>query len=389
MPFSEDLWDGFEKVITKIVLNIQTCKDYADWFNKRAKIEKYYADYLNDLCKVHPGGRNASIDKQEKTLREAMLSVTEAGTRMGAKHLAAFNEILAQIVKPLETQIKHFEQEKKRLENDGKAKIKTQTDAVVSASKAHDAYVKACKDFEYNRDYHNKTEAELTAAPEAKRARIQGYLAKAVTKMQQSQDKAVAAENAYKVAVQAANDIQKRLHSELMPATLAELQKLAEDQFSCLEKAVKEFLTVQKTFPEELNSTIELITARTETELSWNNDLQEFIAATRTQATGPASLEFAAFLGKDGQPILGAAAPAPAAAAPAAEPAKPAEVAPAAAEPAPASEPERQPEAAAPVATEPASDTNAAEPGADLLDPLAQQPLKSEGAPDPVENLFS
>eukprot|EP01105_Mastigella_eilhardi_P007854 TRINITY_DN1957_c0_g2_i3.p1 TRINITY_DN1957_c0_g2~~TRINITY_DN1957_c0_g2_i3.p1 ORF type:complete len:385 (-),score=75.60 TRINITY_DN1957_c0_g2_i3:465-1619(-) len=212
MPFSEDLWDGFEKVITKIVLNIQTCKDYADWFNKRAKIEKYYADYLNDLCKVHPGGRNASIDKQEKTLREAMLSVTEAGTRMGAKHLAAFNEILAQIVKPLETQIKHFEQEKKRLENDGKAKIKTQTDAVVSASKAHDAYVKACKDFEYNRDYHNKTEAELTAAPEAKRARIQGYLAKAVTKMQQSQDKAVAAENAYKVAVQAVDPHGQKRH---------------------------------------------------------------------------------------------------------------------------------------------------------------------------------
>jgi len=60
------LQDGFDKVIAKVTMNTQTCKDYLDWFQRRAKCEKNYADALTDMCKVHPGGRNPVVDKQEK-----------------------------------------------------------------------------------------------------------------------------------------------------------------------------------------------------------------------------------------------------------------------------------------------------------------------------------
>ena len=71
-------------------------------------------------------------------------------------------------------------------------------------------------------------------------------------------EKANALEAAYKVApgqhlflivqtaVQTANEIQQKLHHDELPAVLAELQKLVEDQWRSLEKAMKAFLDVQQ-----------------------------------------------------------------------------------------------------------------------------------------------
>jgi len=310
MSFVEALWDGFEKVVSKVDLNIKTCKDYLEWFNKRQRIERDYGEKLHELCKIHPGGKQPSIDKQEKTLKDAMLSMTESGLRVALKHVDVATKLTNEIIKPLELAIKANENDRKRIYVDGCRRIKIHQDSVSAATKAHEIYVKASKESEAAKEQYLRAEAEIKVTPEPKKAKLQQNLAKYGLKRQQCIDKANQMELAYKAAVQAANDAQQKLYREEMPVVLKDLLKLIEGQFRCLETASKNFLNMQRDFPPEHAAGIDMMNTAINTDLNWNNDLQDFIDASRTNAPGPVPMEFITYEGKTPDAPTEASAPA-------------------------------------------------------------------------------
>ncbi|KAH3759812.1 hypothetical protein Pelo_8374 [Pelomyxa schiedti] len=295
---AELLWDGFDKTVAKVDLNMRTMKEYFDFWNKRARVERDYGKELLELCKTHPGGKTPAVEKMEKTMREALITVSDSGQRIALKHTDISARITNEIVKPIEACIKQSDLDKKRIFTDGTRKIKIYMDTVAAVTKAHEVYIKASKDSEVAKDQYFRAEAEIKATPEPKKTKLVQGLPKFLQKRSQCIEKASQMEVAYKTSITASNEAQKKLYMEEMPVVLADLQKVIQYQFACMEQSAKTFLAMQKDFPPEhtaANDTMNTVV----NDLSWSADLQEFIEATRNPtATGPTPLEFAPFEGK-------------------------------------------------------------------------------------------
>ncbi|KAH3766273.1 hypothetical protein Pelo_1867 [Pelomyxa schiedti] len=305
---AEVLWDGFDKTMAKVDINIRTMKEYYEFFNKRSGIERDYGRHLMDLCKMHPGGKTPAVDKMEKTMKGALVTVSDSGQRVALKHTDVSTKITNEIVKPIEAAVKQSDLDKKRILADGTRRIKIYMDSVNAANKAHENYIKACKESEVAKDQYLRAEAEVKAAPEPKKTKLQQNMPKFQTKRSQCIEKANQMEAAYKASVTATNEAQQKLYSQEMPVVLADLEKVIETQFTCMSQCAKNFLNMQRDFPPEHTAAIDTINTAVN-DLSWANDLQEFIDATRNPtATGPTPMEFIAFEGKTSDALPGESA---------------------------------------------------------------------------------
>jgi len=298
VKFSEDLWDGFDVVAGKTELGLQVVKDISDFLKKRAALEQEYAKNLAALCKTAPGSAGLfskgplPVEKETKTLKAALLSIQEEGSRAAVGHQEFANKVLNDVVKPLEAFVKTKENDRKKVVTDGQKRAKALQEAKAAAEKTKDAYMKAMKEAEVATEAHDKAKTELSSNADNKK--FQEAEKRAAQKAGPLNDKAKAAEPAYQKAVDAANEAISKTFSEYLPPILDALQQLEEERYSQLRTALVDYLAAQRAIPSHLDERCQEID-KAITALETDADLAEYVDSNKSPTSGPEQVRFVSY----------------------------------------------------------------------------------------------
>lgn len=305
VKFSEDLWDGFDVLNAKTEQGVQVLKDIVEFLKKRAQIEAEYAKALGALCKAAPGssgslfGKNApAIDKETKTLKAALLSIQEEGSRTATGHQDFANKVLSDIVKPLDASLKAKENDRKKNSIEGQKRLKAVQEAKAAAEKTKDSYLKASKEAEGATEAHEKAKSDLAGAADNKKH--QEAEKRAGQKVGPLNEKAKAAEGAYTKAVDTANDVVSKTFSEHLPPVIDAIQTLEEERYALLRTALQDYLTAQRAIPANIEERCQEL-EKAISAIDIDADLSEFVDAHKSAATAPEKIQFVAFKEPAGQ----------------------------------------------------------------------------------------
>jgi len=296
VKFSQDLWDGFDIVNTKSEQGAQVVKDISEFLKKRAQLEAEYAKGLAALCKAVPGAGGglfskgpAAVEKETKTLKAALLSIQEEGSRAAAGHQDFANKVLNDVVKPLELFLKAKENERKKITTEGQKRVKSVQEAKAAVEKAKENYTKATKEAEAATEAHEKASKELSAATDNKKH--QEAEKRASQKATQLNEKAKASEAPYQKAVDTANDVIAKSFGEHLPPLIDQIQTLEEERYAQLRTVLQEYLTAQRAVPTNLEERCQDI-EKSISAIDIDADLAEFVDAHKSAATEPEKLKF-------------------------------------------------------------------------------------------------
>jgi len=286
---SEELWDKFETLNQKVTQGLQVSKDFAEYFKKRAQVDDEYSKKVAALCKGPPGGsffaKDPAIAQETKTMKEGLLSTQHAGLLVSGRFSEIVAIVDAEIVKPLDNFVKAKENERKKLFMDGQKIVKGVADAKAISQKAKDNY------FKLSREYEAAREA-LEKIPSSEAKKIQ----QGETKVSQAQGKAEQAEQAYRKAVEKANETQRESFTSSLPPILEGFQKIEEERFEETKRVLDVYLGVQKSLPEkfqEANDNMEKVIVP-----NYEDDWEEFVNNNKPEKDQPDQLEFEPFEGK-------------------------------------------------------------------------------------------
>jgi hypothetical protein len=292
------LWDGFDAINARSDQGIQVVKDIAEFLKKRAQLEAEYAKNLAALCKAAPGSAGgglfgksgpAAIEKETKTLKAALLSIQEEGSRAATGHQEFANKVLNDVVKPLETFLKNKEADKKKFTTDGQKRVKALQEAKAAVDKAKDVYLKTSKEAETATEAHDKAKKDLEGTPDNKKH--QEAEKRAAQKAAPLNEKAKSLETAYQKSVETANDLIVKTYGEYLPPLIDSFQALEEERYSQLRTVLQEYVAAQRLVPENLQERVQDIDKNV-TAIDVEGDLTEFVDAHRSPTTEPAKLVF-------------------------------------------------------------------------------------------------
>jgi hypothetical protein len=295
VKFSTDLWDGFDHLSAKTELGLTVLKDVTDFIKKRAAIEAEYGKKLQDLCKSVPGSgvftKNAPIEKELKTLKGALLSWQEEGSKIAAHHIEFSNKINTDVVKPLEAFIKAKEPERKKTIAEGQKRVTAYQNAKANLEKAKKDYLSAMKDAETATEAHEKAKADLEAGPEAKKKQLGENEKRLGQRATQLNDKAKAAETAYQKAVDTANDVSKETFGTHLPPVIDALQTLEEERYAQAKTVLEAFHKEFRSLPDSLIERAEELSKALEA-LDAEADLQEYTDEKKSEKSEPEVFKF-------------------------------------------------------------------------------------------------
>jgi len=296
VKFSTDLWDGFDHISAKTELGLTVLKDVTEFIKKRAALETEYAKKLQDLSKTVPGAgmfsKSAPIDKDGKSLKAAFLSWQEEGTKIAAHHLEFANKITNDVVKPLETFIKNKEPERKKTIAEGQKRTTAYLTAKNNLEKKfRKEYLDAMKAAEDATEAHEKSKADLEAAPEAKKKAATENEKKANQKAIQLTEKAKSAEAAYQKSVDVANESSKETFGTHLPPVIEALQKLEEERYEVAKQVIETFHREFRSLPDQLTERATDLSKALEA-LDVEGDLTEFVDSHKSSNSEPEVFKF-------------------------------------------------------------------------------------------------
>jgi len=268
-------------------------KDITDFLKKRAEIESAYARSLAALCKTVPGvggglfggsNKSAPVERENKTLKAALLSLQEEGLKASNAHQEFTNKIVSEVLKPLDTFIKTKELERKKFQLEGQKRLKALADAKSQAEKAREAFQRATKELEAANKEHEKAKNDLVLGPDNKR--LQETEKRIAGKIPAIADKVKASETAYLKAVEATNEVITKSYSEHIPPLIDGLQQLETDRYSLLQTVLQEFVTLQRTIPSNLEERCQELDKRF-SEVDVEADFNDFIETHKATAKEP------------------------------------------------------------------------------------------------------
>lgn len=300
VKLSKDLWDGFDTIHARSEQGVLVVRDIAEFMKKRAQIEAEYAKNLAALCKAVPGAGGglfggkgpAPVEKETKTLKAALLSIQEEGSRAATGHQDFANKVLNEVVKPLENFLKTKDVERKKLSADGQKRVRTLQEAKAAAEKAKEVYLKTSKEAEVATEAHDKAKKELEASADNKK--LQEAEKRAAQKAAPLNDKAKSLEGPYQKAVDSANELIAKTYNEYLPPIIDSFQTLEEERFSQLRSALQEYLTAQRVVPTNLEERVQDIDKNVSA-IDIEADLTEFVDSHRSAVTEPEVLKFVPF----------------------------------------------------------------------------------------------
>jgi hypothetical protein len=267
-----------------------------------------------------------ALDKETKTLREAVQAVLEQSSAIADAMLQMNAKIHEQVVKVLDEFGKQKDAAKKALQADG-AKLTAGVHAKIGAAKkAEQAYQLAHKTF-----VKAKEDADKAVSGAGDDAKKKAAADKLVKKADELKAKAKAAEEPYRKAVKEANDERHTYLTQSMPKVLEAFQKLHHERWEQVISVLKFYTSALSALPDATETAIAALKDKVETQASWDEDLQEFVDHAKEKAGAANELEELKIDIADlGDGAASSPAPAAAAAAPAAA-ASPASPAPASA----------------------------------------------------------
>jgi len=253
----------------------------------------------------------AAIDKETKTLKAALLSIQEEGSRAATGHQDFANKILNDIVKPLDNYDKAKQNERKKISTDGQKRVKAFQEAKQAADKAKQNYTGVSKEAEAATEAHEKAKKDLAA--DSGNKKHQEAEKRAGQKAGPLNEKAKAAEAAYQKAVDAANELTEKTYGEYLPPLLDALQGLEEERYNTLKTALQDYVSAQRAVPTNLEERVQDIDKQVSA-IDIEADLTEFIGGNKSATTEPEKLKFVPFKEPAGGPSSSASeTPAPAA----------------------------------------------------------------------------
>jgi chromosome segregation ATPase len=295
VKYSIDLWDGFDHLSAKTELGLTVIKDVTDFIKKRAAIEAEYGKKLQDLCKTLPGSgvfsKSAPIEKELKTLKGALLSWQEEGTKIATHHLEFANKINTEVVKPLEAFVKAKEPERKKSIAEGQKRITAYQAAKANLEKTKKEYLTAMKEAESATEAHEKAKADLEAGAEAKKKQLGENEKRLGQRATQLNDKAKATEAAYQKAVDTANDVSKETFGTHLPPVIDALQTLEEERYAQAKTVLEAFHKEFRALPDSLIERAEELSKALEA-LDVEADLQEYADSHKSEKSEPEVFKF-------------------------------------------------------------------------------------------------
>jgi len=295
--FSEVLPNGFDVVCTKSENGIQICRDYCDFFKKRAQIEEEYAKKLISLYKTVPGSgifsKAPPITKETKTLREALTGILEKGIKGAEQHQDLANKT-NDMCKNLDNWVKNKDTDRKKVIMEGQKHNKSVMDAKANVLRAKDFYERSMKELDQAKEALMKAEKDEVNQPENKK--LQPITKKAAQKTAEMNDKAKKLEVAYQQSVTKTNEEIETYKKERMPIVLDQLQKWEQDRWNTLLTSIRTFKTIQEAIPPILENYTKEIGTLVEA-ANIDEDFKEFIDANKKESTVE-NVEFVAFKSK-------------------------------------------------------------------------------------------
>jgi len=280
--FSSELIFNFNNLTARSEAGVQVVKDFIEFMKKRAEIESEYAKKLNSHYKTIPGAsvftKDPAITKESKTLKEALLGVSEKGIAVSTQHLEVSNKIINDICKSLDNWTKTKDVERKKIIGEGQKLLKTLSEARSNAIKNRANYEKLMKESDLAKDALIKAEKEEISQPEKKN--LQQATKRASENYTSINTKAKAQETAYKSSVEKANEELNSFQNEKMPALLEQFQVWETDRWNTLITTVTTYKSSQETLPASFGDQITEIALILEN-ANLENDLKELITSCK------------------------------------------------------------------------------------------------------------
>jgi len=242
--------------------------------------------------------KDPAINKETKSLRSAILAISEKSMPILEQHNAIIATISNDIVKELDLFIKNKDPERKKIIAEGQKLVKGAIDAKNAASKAKDFYEKAMKESELAMDAFLKAESEEVSQPDLKR--LKEVTKRASQKQKQLEEKAKTLETAYQSAINFANSELENFYSNKIPEIIEKLQTIEEDHWNLLLSSVQIYSNCHSALPDvftnqitELNSIIEVA--------NLDSDFKEFVSSNQKDRDSQSTLEPIEFISYKGK----------------------------------------------------------------------------------------
>lgn len=295
MDLSKELWDGFDKIGARLDIQLAASHDYLAIITRRAKAEQDYGRILFDSTKVIPGNPKApAVKKLETTIQDAFISVSESQNKVGERHLEVSKKITEETIKPLDACIRKVELEKRKVIADGDRKLKSVQESLLTAKRSHDIAEKAKKDADTAHSAYVKAKSDADAAPDNKR--LAALVPKAEAIMKKAVERVKQTDEAYKKAVDNANELQNKVYDEEMPKYFGELESLITELYETTAAAMEAYANAFECVPEEVIAESVMVKEAFTNELSKEGDMEEFVNANKSDADRPQLLEYTPFV---------------------------------------------------------------------------------------------
>lgn len=295
MDLSKELWDGFDKICARLDSQIAASHDYLAIITRRARAEQEYGRVLYESTKVVPGNPKApAVKKLETSLQDAFLSVGESQNKVGERHIEIAKKIAEETIKPFEACLRKVETEKRKVAADGDRKLKAFQESQLSVKRYHDAAERAGKEADTAHAAYVKAKSDANAIPDNKR--LAALVPKAEAVMKKAVERVKQIDEAYKKVVDTANDLQKKVYEEEMPKYIGELETLLNELYDATGKALAAYADAFESLPEQIIAESVMVKEAFTNELSREADMEEFVKANKSEATGIVPIEYTSFV---------------------------------------------------------------------------------------------
>ena len=295
MDLSKELWDKFDEIGARLDTQIAATHDYLGVITRRVKAEQDYGRILYESTKTTPGNPKApAVKKLEGSIQDAFLSVGESQNKLGERHLEVAKKLSEEVMKPLEACLRKADTEKRKIMADGDRRLRALQDAQMTARRSRDIAEKAGKDADTAHAAYTKAKSDANAIPDNKK--LAALVPRAEATMRKAVERAKQTDEAYKKAVEAANELQKKVYEEEIPKYIGQLETLIGELYETTGKAMVAYAVGLETVPEEAIAESVMVKEAFSSELSKSDDMAEFVKANKSENSAPTPMEYTSFV---------------------------------------------------------------------------------------------
>ncbi len=275
MNFSNKLWDQFPVVVKRAEEVGNYSLEIAGFFQKRAQIEKEYAQRLQKLVKTFQAEDIGSFT-------QGFAEIKEETEKLAKWHDEFGDKLITDVRDPICNEIREAKKQKKALAENGERITKDLKDQTEKRDKARSAYERARKKQDESQEEYEK--ASFTQQPP-------NVVQKLAKKVQVDAKASTKADEVYKQGVKALQESQQRMYDTDMPKVLNEFQSLEEQRLDLMRVTINKFISLQENLIDQVKERTEAMKQST-ARMVTNADIIIYIEKTTTNKSKPEYAEY-------------------------------------------------------------------------------------------------